>query len=322
MNFKSDLAGRSVLITGAGGCIGAWVVKILAELGATPVVYDLVYNRDRMNLIMEDAESIDWTTGDIADFDRLITVIRAHEISAIIHLAALQVPFCKADPVGSAKVNVIGSASILEAARQCGIDRLSYASSIAAPAMGENDALATLYGAHKVCGEQMAAVYWQDWQVPSVGIRPAIVYGPGRDRGMSAAPTVAMLAAFAGERYRVPFTGPVSFIYAEDIAARFVAAVSKPINGAFVFDANGTPETVDDVLGFIQCEIPEAGVGCDGDPLPFPAEGDSGALEEFLGLDPCRSMQTGVKATLEVFKNAKSRIDIAELARDTIRRNS
>ena len=49
--------------------------------------------------------------------------------------------------------------------------------------MTDSDALSTLYGAHKVCGEQMAAVYWQDWGVPSIGIRPAIIYGPGRDQG-------------------------------------------------------------------------------------------------------------------------------------------
>ena len=118
-------------------------------------------------------------------------------MEAVIHPAALQVPFCKADPVGSTQINVMGSINILEVARQQSISRLSYASSIAAPAMTSDDALSTLYGAHKVCGEQMAAVYWQDWGVPSIGIRPGIIYGPGRDQGMSAAPTIAMLAASA-----------------------------------------------------------------------------------------------------------------------------
>jgi len=165
----SDLNGKSVLITGAAGCIGATVVKQLRTQGATPIVFDLTENRARLHLIMEDADSIIWETGDITDYARLCEVIKAHDIFALIHLAALQVPFCKADPLGSAKVNVIGTANILEAARQFEIKRTVYASSIAAPAMGENDFLATLYGAHKVCGEQMAAVYWQDWHCADNG---------------------------------------------------------------------------------------------------------------------------------------------------------
>ena len=167
-----------VLVTGAAGCIGAWTVKLLSELGAVPVVFDLTENRQRLELIMDDAESVTWELGDITDFDRLQEVAEKYNIQAIIHLAALQVPFCKADPVGSTKINVLGSTHILELARQRGISRLSYASSIAAQAMNDNEWLATLYGAHKVCTEQMAAVYWQDWGIPSVGIRPAIIMAP------------------------------------------------------------------------------------------------------------------------------------------------
>jgi len=150
MMIKShDLAGRTVLVTGAAGCIGAWAVKGLTEIGAIPVVYDLSDNRARLDLIMEGADAVIWERGDIADYERLDAVIRQHKIFAIIHLAALQVPFCKADPVGSARVNVVGTTAIFEAARQNGIDRICYASSIAAPAMGENNWLDTLYGAHK-----------------------------------------------------------------------------------------------------------------------------------------------------------------------------
>ena len=146
MSHSSELAGKTVLITGAAGCIGAWVVKQLRELGATPVVFDIADNRERLDLIMPDADSVIWELGDITDFERLTEVAEAHNIEAIIHLAALQVPFCKADPVGSTRINVMGSIHMLELARQRGITRMSYASSVAAPAMGDNDWLATLYG--------------------------------------------------------------------------------------------------------------------------------------------------------------------------------
>ena len=47
-----------VLVTGAAGCIGAWTVKLLFEMGAVPVVFDLTENRQRLELIMDDCESV------------------------------------------------------------------------------------------------------------------------------------------------------------------------------------------------------------------------------------------------------------------------
>lgn len=322
MSQQSELQGRRVLVTGAAGCIGAWTVKLLGEMGAVPVVFDIAENRDRLHLIMADADSVIWECGDITDFDRLCAVADKHDIEAIIHLAALQVPFCKADPINSTKINVMGSTHILELARQRGIVRLSYASSIAAPAMADNEWLATLYGAHKVCGEQMAAVYWQDWAVPSIGIRPAIIYGPGRDQGMSSAPTVAMLAASVGQSYNIPFSGDISFVHVEDAARRFIVAAEKSYQGAHVFDLNGTPASIPEVLELIKANRQGAQIESTGDPMPFPANPDDGALNKLLNIAPCRSMAQGVQDTFASFDQARQRgINLTELLVTTAGRN-
>jgi nucleoside-diphosphate-sugar epimerase len=323
MTHSSDLQGRAVLVTGAAGCIGAWTVKLLRDAGAVPVVFDIADNRQRLELIMSDPESVIWELGDITDFERLSAVAVKHNIEAIIHLAALQVPFCKADPINSTKINVLGSVNILELARQRGISRLSYASSIAAPAMADNEWLATLYGAHKVCGEQMAAVYWQDWGVPSVGIRPAIIYGPGRDQGMSAAPTVAMLAATVDQHYSIPFSGDISFVHVEDAASRFIAAATKSYQGAHVFDLNGTPASIPDVLELVRAQRASGQLDYTGDAMPFPANPENGELDALLNIAPCRSMAEGVKDTLNSFDQARERgIDLNDLFLKTVERNS
>ena len=314
-----ELAGRKVLVTGAAGCIGAWVVKLLRGMDAVPVVFDITENRERLDLIMPDAGEVIWEVGDITNYSQLLSTIAHHDVTAIIHLAALQVPFCKADPVKSTAINVMGSTHILECARQAGIKRLAYASSIAAPAMGDNPWLSTLYGAHKACGEQMASVYWQDWQVPSVGIRPAIVYGPGRDQGMSAAPTVGMLAAYCGQPYHVPFGGEVSYVHAEDAAIRFISAVSEQRQGAPVFDLNGTPEDLAQVLEIIQGYIPGTALEQSGGPMPFPALPDDGQLDAYLDIEPCRPLQQGIADTLACFDDAQSRgIDLQALLERTV----
>jgi nucleoside-diphosphate-sugar epimerase len=323
MTEANTFKGCPVLVTGAAGCIGAWTVKLLSELGAVPVVFDLTENRHRLKLIMDDAQSVTWELGDITDFDRLQVVAEKHNIEAIIHLAALQVPFCKADPVDSTKINVLGSTHILELARQRGISRLSYASSIAAQAMDDNKWLTTLYGAHKVCTEQMAAVYWQDWGLPSVGIRPAIIYGPGRDQGMSSAPTIAMLAASVGKAYEIPFSGAVSYVHVEDAALRFIGAIAKSYEGAHVFDLDGTPANIEEVISLIRSHHSEANISYTGDAMPFPADTDNGKLNQLLEISGCRPMTQGVRDTMAVFAQARERgIDLNQLLNETIRRNS
>jgi len=309
----SSLSGKSVLVTGAAGCIGAWVVKGLQAIGANPIVYDLSEDRRRLHLIMESAKDVGWIKGDITDYGQLTKALTDHDVSAIVHLAALQVPFVKANPILGTNVNVMGTTNIFEAARQTGIDRIAYASSIAAPAMGENDYMDTLYGAHKVCNEQMAKVYWQDWQVPSVCIRPGVIYGPGRDQGMSAAPTLGVLAAFAGQGYDIPFVGPVAYVHAEDAAQRFIGAVARETENAEVFDMNGVVVDMDQVLSDMNSVLPGNRVTASGNALPFPAQGDDGKLDSFVGATPHRRFAAGLSDTVDVFNAARQRQVLGEM---------
>ena len=299
------MAHDTVLVTGAGGCIAAWVMKDLLEAGARVVAFDLADNRRRAGLAMSEADMapIAWEQGDIADTARLRAVAEQHGVTAMIHLAALQVPFCKADPVAGAKVNVVGTVNVLETARHLGLKRLAYASSIAVQGMGEGSPwLATLYGAHKACGEAMAAVYWQDWKVPSVGIRPGVVYGPARDQGMSAAPTVAMLAAAAGASYTIPYTGPFPFLYVREAASAFVTAVAEDRSGAEIFDLNGVASTIEAVIGLVRSRRPEARIAAAGAPFPFPAELDDRRLGAAIGAYRKWPLEAGVAETLERFE--------------------
>ena len=302
MTNKSE---EVILITGAGGCIGAWVVKHLLDAGAKPVAFDLSEDRRRLALLCDnktDADTVTWETGDIGDYARVAAVVEKHRPSAIIHLAALQVPFCRADPVRGANVNVVGTVNVFEAARQYGIRRITYASSVAASAMGrESQWLETLYGAYKICNEQTARVYWRDIGVSSVGIRPTVVYGPARDQGMSAKPTLAMLAAAAGLPYVVPFTGMVGFVYAAEAAAAFIQAVGADRNGAEVFDLNGTPHTVEEVVGMILARLPQAQVRCEGAALPFPADMSDAPLRAYIGDYAHFEFADGLAATLDLF---------------------
>lgn len=299
-----------VLITGAGGCIGAWALAMLTRAGVPTVCFDLSEDKRRPALLMSDDDlaKTPWLTGDIADTERVAEVVKDNDIRAIIHLAALQVPFCAADPVAGAKVNVVGTTNVFEAARHNGIKRLAYASSVAAHGLPiSSPHLSTLYGAYKLCDEMIAAVYHQDWGVPSVGMRPGIVYGVCRDQGMSSKTTVAILAAAADVPYTMPFSGPVSGLHAGEVACAFVTAVSQDRNEAPVFDINGVPTSVEAWLEILQRIQPQARVTVDGAALPFPADLSDEPLRAYLGDYGSVDLEDGITQTFEAFRKLLAR---------------
>ena len=230
-------------------------------------------------------------------------MVAENGVGAILHLAALQVPFCKADPVAGARVNVVGTVAVFEAARRHGLHRLAFASSIAAHGAPAESAYAlTLYGAYKACDEAIARTYWQDWGVPSIGLRPGIVYGVGRDQGMTSKTTVAILAAAAGRDYEVPFTGSISYLYAGEVATAFLQALSREGDGAPAFDCNGTVAPIEDGLEAIRRLAPGARVRASGDPIPFPMADQDALLRAHIGDYGAISLEDGTAETYRAFQ--------------------
>ena len=129
--------GRSerFLVTGILGCIGAWTARLLAEEGVEVVGFDLGTAIHRLELVLtpEQREQVTIVRGDITDLAAFERALDAHEITNVIHLAALQVPFCKADPVLGAQVNVVGTVNVFEAVKRRGekIPAIVWASSTA-----------------------------------------------------------------------------------------------------------------------------------------------------------------------------------------------
>lgn len=306
-HFKIDRANYDgpVLVTGAGGCIGSWALALLTRAGVSAVAFDLSDDKRRPRLLMSEAElsRIEWLTGDLSDYNTVLRACERSKARAIVHLAALQVPFCKADPVLGAKVNVVGTVNVLEAARKLGIQRITYASSIAAHgAMEGHGTLPTLYGAYKFCNEETAKVYSQDWGVHSIGLRPGVVYGVGRDQGLTSKTTVAILAAAAGKPYEIPFSGSVSFLHAGEVASAFLTAVSKPRDGAHVFDINGVTSTVEDSVGILKKIAPQAAITFSGSPLPFPMDLSDKPVRSYLGDYGSVPLEAGIRGTYEAFR--------------------
>jgi UDP-glucuronate 4-epimerase len=307
------------LITGALGCIGAWVVRTLVREGVPTAIFDIAGDLRRLRLIMREDELAQITslTGDITDLAAVEQALGAYSATNIIHLAALQVPFCKADPVLGAQVNVVGTVNVFEAARRRGLRRVVYASSAAVYGISEDypegpiahDAPlhpGTLYGVYKQANEGTARVYWADNAITSIGLRPYVVYGPGRDQGMTSSPTTAMLAAALGQPYAIPFGGRFDMQFADDVAKAFIRAARAPFEGAEVFNLRGSVVRVSEVVAAIEAVVPDARgtLSFVDTPLGFPEEMDETPLVGALGPLPRTSLADGVATTIETFRQA------------------
>jgi UDP-glucuronate 4-epimerase len=314
---QGRLLTERVLVTGALGCVGAWAVKAVLEDGDEPVGFDLGTARHRLELILSEGERgrLTLVPGDITDLEALRRALDEHEITRVVHLAALQVPFCRADPPLGARVNVVGTVNVFEAVKER-LDRIpgvAYASSAAvygpddpspAPESG-GTAPGTIYGVYKAANEGTARLYAAESGVPSVGIRPYVVYGLGRDQGMTSGPTQAMAAAADGEGFRIGYGGSAQYDYAPAVGRAFVAA-SAASDGAVVANFPGVRATMAEVVAAIEAAAPTVAglVTWDETPLPFPAELETHALEAAIGPVQQPSLTNGVAETVARFAQA------------------
>jgi nucleoside-diphosphate-sugar epimerase len=301
-------------VTGAMGCIGAWALYHLQRGGKRAVAFDLSEDRHRIDLLLTGAEqdAITFVRGDLTDGRQVLDAVTTYGVTHIVHLAALQVPFCRANPPLGAQVNVTGTVNIFEAARHGGIRQLAYASSIAVygppelypPGLLAHDASfapRTLYGVYKVANEQTAKVYWYDHGIASVALRPYTIYGLGRDQGLTSEPTKAMQAAARGEDYHIGFGGTMQFQYASDVAQQFLAAAEESPAGALAFNLGTHPVAVSDVALAIMAECPGVTVTCAETALPFPVGCDDSALRAHAAHVYETPLAEGVAATIAAF---------------------
>ncbi|MFM0325119.1 NAD-dependent epimerase/dehydratase family protein [Caballeronia glebae] len=259
-----------VLVTGGSGFLAAWVMRRLLRRGMNVRAFDV---REDARLLRalgpERADEVQWRIGDIGE---ALDVARALDgCDAVVHLAGVLTPACAADPVRGARINLIGSLNVFDAAVANGLRSVLYASSagVFGPDDGATPFPQTHYGAFKLACEGSARAYWHDHGVASIGLRPLVVYGAGRETGSSAGPSLACRAAARGEPYTIPFTGATGLVYADDVAAAYELALVHAFDGAYAFTLAGDITPISSVIATLKEIAPGARIDAQGAPLPI-----------------------------------------------------
>lgn len=282
------------------------------------IAFDLGTSTERLELVLsrDELERVELVHGDVTDLGQVEATIADRGVTHVIHLAAMLLPSVQADPPRGAAVNVVGATNVFTAAARQGVHGIAYASSAAvygpgAAARVEDAGEPTsLYGVFKLANEWTARILFADEGLGSVGLRPYVVYGPGRDHGLTADPTLAMAAAARGEAYTMRWGGRCQLQHAEDAARIFVAGARAEHDGAAVFNLGGPATYMSEVVAAIEAAAPEATgrIHYEDVQLPFPEEMDDGGLEQVVGPIEWTPLAEGIRRTIERYRTSAAAI--------------
>jgi len=293
---------EKIIIFGGCGFLGSWIVKAFLKKGYSVSIFDLKIQKELLSHVVgEDINKIKFINGDITNYDQVQESI--NDMDHVINLAGLMTPDCSSNPILGAKVNLLGSINVFEALKKNNNKFLVYASS--AGVFGQKDHYypfpETHYGAYKLAVEGVARAYLNEDGISSVGIRPYVIYGPGREVGGTAGVTLACKAAKQGESYTVNFSGKAGFVYVQDVVDLVEMSIAQIPSGALTFNINGITADVSEFINLIKKNIPLSDIGIEGDSLSV--------VDEIQGNEPSKtfkkfkytSLEDGIKRTIDFY---------------------
>lgn len=271
----------SILITGGAGYIGAHCSKAVMEAGFLPICYD--------NLSTGHRSFAQWgplVVGDVSDSAKIASVIREHDVQAVMHFAAFSaVGESVADPQKYYLNNVDATLGLLRGMREAGCERLVFSSTGAVYGKAGRDPIpesaagptVNPYGRSKFIVEQILSDYRVAYHFKSITLRyfnacgadASATIGELRDPETHLIPRALMavlghVADFAifGTDYDTPDGTTIrDYIHVDDLAAAHIAALQALLGGAAgdVFNlGTGVGYSVRQILDAIEAETGQA----------------------------------------------------------------
>ncbi|MBO0768703.1 MAG: GDP-mannose 4,6-dehydratase [Solirubrobacterales bacterium] len=311
------MSGHSVLVTGAYGLLGSWLVAELLERGA----HVCVIRRDEKTRSALSEDQVDVVNGDICDGELVTRTVAEYEVDSVFHLAAQTiVGTASRSPVSTFETNIRGTWQVLEACRQLGVERVVVAASDKAygqhaelPYREQHALLARYpYDVSKAAADMIARSYAHTWGLPVAVTRFANLYGGG-DANPSRLVPEAVSAALGGRPPVVRSDGSPQrdFLYVEDAVSAYLAIWSALGRGAGAGEAfnagSGRPHRVLDVIETI-CRL--AGTRVEPEILGSGTPSgeidrqwvDHSKLSALTGWQPAVELEDGLGRTLDWYR--------------------
>jgi UDP-glucose 4-epimerase len=300
-----------ILVTGATGFIGSFIVSELLKRGDDVLVFDIKPAPE--STTEHQNKEIIWSEGDIRDYDQVWDSVSTHKPEVIINMAGLLQFGCMEDPRMAIEVNVVGFSNILEAARTNQVRRVVTASSAAVYGGRQEPPLetsmispgVTLYGGTKFLNEILSRQYKEKYGLEVTNLRYYGVYGPGEVKSPGMAKVIKDIESIVTGKDVVvdviQATDRTHLIYVTDAAHATVLAATVPGPLSLTYSIAGVPAdfvTFGEMVACLKKIHPESGrVVFKGKGPPRGWYTDSMLAEKELGFKPRYTMESGLRET-------------------------
>lgn len=315
-----DLFGRRVVVTGGAGFVGSNTVDRLLELGATVVLFDDFSTGSETTTLRDGALEI--VRGSVCDYELVRKALDDAEI--VLHLAALNIILSMRNPQDDYEVNIGGTLNVLLAARECGVQRVVYASSASIYGnprylpINEDDGTNALtpYSASKFAGESYCKAFYESYELPTTVVRYSNVYGRGQSPDNPYCGVIAKFfeSATAGEPPRIHGDGEQTrdFTYVDDAVEATLLAACTPRAEGQVYNVGAGRETSINELARMVIEV----TGADVEPVHVDRRDIDNIRRRVLNIEKSRrelrwipsfTIQEGLRRTYEWSSGALDR---------------
>lgn len=309
-----------ILVTGGTGFIGSYILRALIDKGERVIAYDL---RPDFDLVSDIVGRIKVLYGDVLDMPNLLRAMKEHKTDRVVHLACMMMDAAEANPYRGMEVNIMGTNNVFEAARILDLKRVVWASSAAVygPAREYGGTLvpvnedspvkigtASVYGACKVLNEFASTFYSERYDLDFIGLRPTVVYGPGRTRGGTAFASKLIEFPARGKAVKIPYSSDQEhdWMYVKDTANAFVTACFAEKPKHKIFNVGGETRTIGDAVKYIKELVPDADITLGTANLGWVSRYDATRISQELGFKPQYSLKEGIKDFVNDVQQKKS----------------
>ncbi len=295
-----------VVVFGGCGFLGSWLIKKLLDNDLKPIIFDKEINKNFLETITNlSLNEINFIKGDIKDYNQVFAAAKRGEI--LINLAGLMTPDCSQNPIAGNAVNVVGSINVFEAAKNQNNKFVIYTSS--GGVFGRNDPETPLpethYGAFKLAVEGIARAMFLEDNFSSFGLRPFVIYGPGREIGGSAGVTLACKASAKNEDYIIPFSGKAGFVFVNDVTDIIFRLIKQKPKGANVLNINGISCEISDIIKILSKINKNNKISYQKYKLPVVGEIVGNSPENYFKDFVFTCLDKGIMETVNFYKNNK-----------------
>jgi len=273
----------TTLNVGGNGFIGSELTDRLARRGEQVVAFDLDPPAPRENVVPVE--------GDVTEYADVAAAVAEYEPDTVVDFAYLLGAESDRNPDQAVRVNCVGIDNVFRAASEAGVDRVVYASSIgvyghpdrhagavtedADPRAAYREYPLLFYSATKQLNEYQARLYDSRGATDFVAVRPSIVFGPGREGGLTEWASAMVTNPVEGEPVHLPFRPDqrLGLVYRDDVVDLTLALADADALAHDAYNTGDVSVTARDLADAIAAKFDgEVTFDREADPLPLVAD--------------------------------------------------